>query len=287
MRMHPFEMTRHPRLPAAALAAAALALLAALPRAAAHGFLAMPAARNVIHSTYYPRAAAERDRYEESYWNYCPHCLAAGGPGQVSGGGSLTWPAGLNGFCGDMYYKDGAAPNVDTSRDHEAGGRFATGGRAASAPGRGGCLAAGRAARKRAGDGDCWCTHIRTCRRRPCAGEIGGTYEEGGVMKVQVGITAHHNGRFGFRICRVAAPAQGQTWVDAEKAQLTPECFNQVGGWRRRRRSRCVAGRWAARRGRWGRGAAACVLRAVCAVPGLPYTPARLVCVCCVLCSTF
>jgi hypothetical protein len=118
---------------ALALAAAAALVLAALPPAAAHGFMATPASRNVIHSTYYPRTAAERSQYPESYWNYCPHCLAAGGPGLVSNDSQLDWPTGLHGFCGDVYYKDGLAPNVDTNRDHDAGGRFATG-----APGGGG-----------------------------------------------------------------------------------------------------------------------------------------------------
>lgn len=58
---------------------------------------------------------------------YCPHCLAAGGPGRVSDDDRLIWPVGVNGFCGDMYYKDGVRPIVDPQRDHEAGGRFATG----------------------------------------------------------------------------------------------------------------------------------------------------------------
>lgn len=101
------------------------------------------------------------------------------------------------------------------------------------------------------------------------AEDVGGTYEEGGVMEIkvgrwvgapvesqrssvtaapqlhaggagapasdvpnlfhfQVGITAHHNGRFEFKICRILAPAPGQTWVQAEAAQMTQECFNQV-----------------------------------------------------------
>ena len=140
------------------LLAAALALvLAALPRAAGHGFMALPVARNVIHSSFYNRTAAETAKIPESYWcvwvvredlgghaaaqrwlpnascrsprrrNYCPHCLAAGGPGQVSQNGLVTWPIGFAGFCGDMFYlADGATP--DSKRDHEAGGRFATGG---------------------------------------------------------------------------------------------------------------------------------------------------------------
>ena len=49
-------------------------------------------------------------------------------------------------------------------------------------------------------------------------------------MEVRTHITAHHNGRFEFKICRIAAPAEGQTWAEAERAQLTPECFSQVGG---------------------------------------------------------
>ncbi len=48
-------------------------------------------------------------------------------------------------------------------------------------------------------------------------------------MEIKIGITAHHNGRFEFKICHISAPADGQTWVQAEKAQLTQECFNQVG----------------------------------------------------------
>jgi len=113
------------------LEAAALAVLAAVawqaPLAAAHGFMSMPASRNYIHSTYYPRTQAERNAKDESYWNYCPHCLAGGGPGQVSDGGALTWPVGVAGFCGDMYYLNGQKPTIDTQRDHEAGGRYATG----------------------------------------------------------------------------------------------------------------------------------------------------------------
>jgi hypothetical protein len=47
-------------------------------------------------------------------------------------------------------------------------------------------------------------------------------------MNISIGITAHHNGRFGFRICRVLAPAPGQTWEQAEREQLSEECFNQA-----------------------------------------------------------
>jgi len=62
----------------------------------------------------------------------------------------------------------------------------------------------------------------------PLAEEVGGTYVEGSVMEVRVAITAHHNGRFEFRICRILAPGEGQTWAQAEKAQMSQECFNQV-----------------------------------------------------------
>ena len=52
------------------------------------------------------------------------------------------------------------------------------------------------------------------------------------MMRIKIAITAHHNGRFEFRVCRIAAPAApatNQSWVDAEKEQLSEECFNQVG----------------------------------------------------------
>lgn len=64
-----------------------------------HGFLAVPAARNVVHNS-----------------NYCAHCLSAGGPGVTYGGGR-TWPNSRHGVCGDPA----AGP-----LDHEAGGKFAT-----------------------------------------------------------------------------------------------------------------------------------------------------------------
>ena len=121
-----------PRLALLALAAAAV-VLAALPAVHAHGFMSMPASRNYIHSTYYPRTAHEKSLLDESYFDYCPHCLAAGGPGAVSNLSKLEWPVGLNGLCGDKYYVDGTGPPVDTAREHEAGGRFATGGGASKA----------------------------------------------------------------------------------------------------------------------------------------------------------
>lgn len=67
--------------------------------AAAHGYLAEPKARNVLANS-----------------NYCPHCLAAGGP-SVTYGGGRTWPNSRHGVCGDPH----TGP-----LDHEAGGKFAT-----------------------------------------------------------------------------------------------------------------------------------------------------------------
>ncbi len=55
---------------AALLAAAALVGLCCLPQVQAHGFMAQPAARNVIHSSYYPRTPQQRAALPESYWNY-------------------------------------------------------------------------------------------------------------------------------------------------------------------------------------------------------------------------
>jgi len=64
-----------------------------------HGQLSEPKARNVVHNS-----------------NYCPHCLAAGGPGVTYAGGRV-WPNSLHGVCGDPH---------NAARDHEAGGKFAT-----------------------------------------------------------------------------------------------------------------------------------------------------------------
>lgn len=50
--------------------------------------------------------------------DYCPQCLAGGGPSAVSGG--LKWPAGSHGLCGD-------ASADATPRKHEAGGKYWTG----------------------------------------------------------------------------------------------------------------------------------------------------------------
>lgn len=80
-------------------ALAAVVVAAQVLGAACHGFLAEPKARNVVHNS-----------------NYCPHCLAAGGPGVTYAGGR-TWPNSKHGVCGDPA----AGP-----LDHEAGGKFAT-----------------------------------------------------------------------------------------------------------------------------------------------------------------
>lgn len=151
-------VTARPRALFAAAALALAQLLALLGTASAHGYLARPASRNYMH-----------------WSNWCPQCLPGGGPYAVSGEGSLTWPAGVHGLCGDPY---------KGPRDHEAGGPFAT-------------------------------------------GDVGGVFEEGTVMPIDVVVTAHHKGRFQFRICRVAAPPPEQGWVDAERQQLSEECLYQ------------------------------------------------------------
>jgi hypothetical protein len=76
-----------------------LALASQTLRVASHGFMTEPASRN-----------AQRNS------NYCPHCLAAGGPGKTFEGGGF-WPNSKHGVCGDPH---------DQPRDHEAGGKFAT-----------------------------------------------------------------------------------------------------------------------------------------------------------------
>lgn len=65
---------------------------------AAHGFLSKPRSRNYLHSS-----------------NNCPHCLNAGGPAKT---GTGRYPLSRHGMCGDP---------ADGPREHEAGGRFATG----------------------------------------------------------------------------------------------------------------------------------------------------------------
>lgn len=63
--------------------------------AVGHGYLARPAARNVVHNS-----------------NYCPHCLNAAGPWKVFGGSGR--PA-KYGVCGDAF---------DEPKDHESGGKY-------------------------------------------------------------------------------------------------------------------------------------------------------------------
>eukprot|EP00887_Chlorella_sp_A99_P001312 scaffold14.g1312.t1 len=75
-----------------------LLVVAVLPLAAGHGFLRVPQSRNY------------------HFWSdYCPQCLAAGGPYTVSDGGRLVWPNGVHGLCGDAYTAE---------RKHEAGGVY-------------------------------------------------------------------------------------------------------------------------------------------------------------------
>lgn len=76
-----------------------VALVANIAVATCHGYLAEPKARNVVHNS-----------------NYCPHCLAAGGPGVTYAGGR-TWPNSKHGVCGDP---------ASGPLDHEAGGKYAT-----------------------------------------------------------------------------------------------------------------------------------------------------------------
>lgn len=77
------------------LAAIAMQVVAAT----CHGFMAEPASRNWQRNS-----------------NYCPHCLAAGGP-SVTFEGGRKWPNSLHGVCGDWHNKP---------KDHEAGGKYAT-----------------------------------------------------------------------------------------------------------------------------------------------------------------
>ncbi len=72
-----------------------IVVLTAVTGAAAHGYLARPAARNVQHNS-----------------NYCPWCLNSGGRETVYASGAKR-----QGLCGDAY----AAP-----RDHEVYGKFAS-----------------------------------------------------------------------------------------------------------------------------------------------------------------
>ncbi|KAL4857482.1 Peptidyl-prolyl cis-trans isomerase FKBP13 [Chlorella vulgaris] len=75
-------------------------VLALLPSAVeGHGYLAQPAARNVLANS-----------------DYCPQCLSAGGPATVYG--AASFPNGAHGLCGDLA----AGP-----LRHEAGGALWTG----------------------------------------------------------------------------------------------------------------------------------------------------------------
>ena len=65
-----------------------------------HGYLKLPPARNVLANS-----------------DYCPHCLNGGTVATVSAGGTLVWPSGLHGICGDPF----TAPKP---RPHEVGGKF-------------------------------------------------------------------------------------------------------------------------------------------------------------------
>lgn len=66
------------------VSSAVLLALALAPAAHGHGFMFEPAARNVLTD-----------------YEYCPQCLNAGGPWEVSAQGTLVWPAGVHGTCGD------------------------------------------------------------------------------------------------------------------------------------------------------------------------------------------
>lgn len=88
------------RAGACALLLKGAALVSLAGSALAHGYMAVPAARNVIHQS-----------------NWCPQCLNAGGPWKTYGT-DRVWPDARHGACGDPY---------DGAKDHERGGRFATG----------------------------------------------------------------------------------------------------------------------------------------------------------------
>ncbi|KFM24396.1 hypothetical protein F751_3114 [Auxenochlorella protothecoides] len=92
-------MRTYARAASLVLALAVAACL--LQRVEAHGYLAVPLSRNALHNT-----------------DYCKQCLNAGGPSACSAGGSLEWPAGRHGMCGDPYTGE---------RKHEYGGVSATG----------------------------------------------------------------------------------------------------------------------------------------------------------------
>ena len=77
-----------------------------------HGYLRTPPARNVLANS-----------------DYCPHCLNFGTVREVSENGSLRWPQGRRGICGDAY---------NGPRDHEWGGNYYGDGNPVVTYGRGG-----------------------------------------------------------------------------------------------------------------------------------------------------
>ncbi len=77
---------QYPHAAGIALVILAAAMLAALPGAEAHGFMSQPASRNYIHSTFYPRTAAEKAAIDESYWDV-RHRLGVVGWGGGQGDG--------------------------------------------------------------------------------------------------------------------------------------------------------------------------------------------------------
>lgn len=76
-------------------------LLVCLRESHGHGYLKSPPARNVLANS-----------------DYCPHCLNGGTVSSVSASGTLQWPDGKFGICGDPF---------DGPRKHEFGGQYYTG----------------------------------------------------------------------------------------------------------------------------------------------------------------
>jgi hypothetical protein len=136
------------------LSAIVMLLFSRLIPSHAHGFLRNPPARNVLANS-----------------DYCPHCLNAGSVESVSQKGTLSWPDGRHGICGDPF---------DGPRHHEEGGKFYMGG-------------------------------------TPVV-----TYDKGSIAKFDIFLSTNHNGRFGFRICKIRKGP-----FDSEKEQLTEGCLNQ------------------------------------------------------------
>jgi hypothetical protein len=61
--------------------------------------------------------------------------------------------------------------------------------------------------------------------RLPDGGE--NVYVAGDVLPITIVTTTNHNGRFGFRICKVSGGYDGATIADREAEQLTEECLDQ------------------------------------------------------------